>query len=252
MKSLTYDEWHSWRESGITGSEAPIIMGKSPWATPLDLFMRRTGRKPPQEMTYPMRRGLKLEPEARALYEAMYQVEVPARLLVCKEWEIARASFDGLNEQIEHSIEIKCPGKDDHLLALKGVIPEKYLYQLVHQCMVSGYDALDYVSYHPEFPAPFQLARVVFVRDLKLEAALLAKEKEFWQCLLTDTPPGQKQPFSEPQAEQKPTRALLPPGASETKKSFDFPVRQKPIRKPAKPTLKNVFKLHVGKGGDQQ
>lgn len=191
MKQLTREEWIEWRASGITGSEAPAIMGKSPWVTPLDLFKRRMGLIPPLELNYPMRRGLKLEPEAREKYENIHGIEVPARCLTSESWDVARASFDGLNEEAGHAIEIKCPGKEDHITALCGGVPEKYVYQLIHQMFVADLSSIDYVSYNPDSFAPqHQLARVVLMRDEKMERALLIEEKKFWEYLKAKSFPG--------------------------------------------------------------
>lgn len=225
MKKLTNNEWHEWRAGGITGSEAPIIMGKSPWETPEQLFKRRMGLLPPVEINFPMRRGLKLEPDARALYEQNHGIEVPARCLTSEVWEIARASFDGLNEEFGHAIEIKCPGREDHIEALCGRIPEKYVFQLVHQMFVADLETMDYVSYNPDSFAPHHhLARVVMKRDRKLEAALIAKEKEFWGYLKAKRFPGLN---LEPKKssltgnsifkvrQSRPSRALIPPKGEE-------------------------------------
>ncbi len=224
MKELTKDEWFKWRAGGITGSEAPTIMGKSPWQKPLDLFKRRMDLLPPIELTYPMRRGLKLEPLAREMYQQTHGIEVPARCLTSEAWEIARASFDGLNEELAHAIEIKCPGREDHLLALCGKIPEKYVFQLVHQMFVADLDSIDYVSFNPDSFAPqHQLARVLMRRDGKLETALLAKEREFWGYLRAKAFPGftqtqkpaSKDSFFKVRQNRgnpaKPSRALIPP-----------------------------------------
>lgn len=220
MKQLTSKEWHDWRAGGITGSEAPIIMKTSPWAKPEDLFKRRMGMLPPQEQTYPMRRGIELEPDARALYENSYGIEVPARCLTSEKWVIARASFDGLNEELAHAIEIKCPGKEDHILALCGKIPPKYLFQLVHQMFVADLETIDYVSYNPDSFAPqHQLARVVLQRDLKLENALLAEERVFWGYIKDKQFPGLEMP--------------KPKAPEPAKKWSGFPVRQS---RPAKPS----------------
>lgn len=186
------DAWNAWRSRGITGSEAPIIMNTSPWTTPDELFLRRTGKLAPQEQTFPMRRGLKLEPEARKRYEDMTGIEVPARCIESEAWEVARASFDGLNQEAGVAIEIKCPGREDHVAALQGKIPDKYVYQLVHQMFVAELSSLDYVSYNPAFEVQHQVARVVLYRDAKLEGKLLTEERNFWERLQDAAKPKQQ------------------------------------------------------------
>lgn len=227
MKQLTREEWLKWRECGITGSEAPIIMKKSKWTTPLDLFKRRIGLLPPVEMTYPMREGLRLEPIARARYEQLIGFEVPARCLTSEKWDVARASFDCLNEDMEHGAEIKCPGKEDHITALCGKIPDHYLFQLVHQMFVANLHTLDYVSYNPKsFPSQHQLTRVVLKRDFKLENALLAEEKIFWGYIVAKSHPDMRTTGAKFDFPVRKSRALIPPkGNSSFGNIHTFPRR---------------------------
>ena len=37
------EEWLDWRKKGIGSSDAPIIMGVSPWKTPFELWEEKTG-----------------------------------------------------------------------------------------------------------------------------------------------------------------------------------------------------------------
>ena len=63
-------DWLAHRQQYRNASETPAVMGASPWMTTYQLWELRTGRRQ-QEVTYPMERGLRLEPAARAAYEEM-------------------------------------------------------------------------------------------------------------------------------------------------------------------------------------
>ena len=58
-------EWHAHRARSRNASETPVVMGISPWQTPYQLWLLRTGRAE-QKVTPAMRRGSELEAAARA------------------------------------------------------------------------------------------------------------------------------------------------------------------------------------------
>lgn len=194
MKQLNFNEWMKWREQGIGGSAGPVITRTSPFESPLELFLRRTKRIPPQKQNYRMWRGRHLEPVARTLYEQQTGIPMPPRLLVNSGWPVFRASYDGLNRDEQLPLEIKCPGKEDHKSALNGQIPKKYLFQCVHLLLVGGFKRIDYFSYNPDFDGP-QTALVTLKRDNRLEQTLIDEEKRWWNWLQKDIPPpaGEKE-----------------------------------------------------------
>ena len=55
------------RKSGIGASEIGALAGLSRWASPMDIWLRKTGRDTPRETTA-MRRGNQLEPVVLAIY----------------------------------------------------------------------------------------------------------------------------------------------------------------------------------------
>ncbi len=44
-------EWNTWRAAGVTASEAPIILGRSPYKTPWRLWAERTGVTTPEDLS---------------------------------------------------------------------------------------------------------------------------------------------------------------------------------------------------------
>lgn len=57
----TREEWLAERKSGIGGSDAAAILGLSPWATPVQVWLDKTGRAADREETEAMRIGTELE-----------------------------------------------------------------------------------------------------------------------------------------------------------------------------------------------
>ena len=95
------------------------------------------------------------------------------------------ASFDGITLEQDAICEIKCPGKKDHAIALKGKIPTKYIPQLQHQIYVSG---LSLFSYYYSFDGESGVV-IEVKRDQEFIDKMVEKEFEFWNCLMSLTPP---------------------------------------------------------------
>src|ERR1700751_3742203 len=73
-KSLSREDWLSVRKNGIGGSDAAAAVGLSPYLSPLELWLIKTGRdanlpRPdPQDTTEPVYWGALLEPIVAASY----------------------------------------------------------------------------------------------------------------------------------------------------------------------------------------
>ena len=93
-------EWHTYRATMRNASETPAVLGISPWLTPYGLWLLKTGRSQPT-VTQAMAHGTRMEPQARAAYEAHTgQIMNPLVLQECVDalfWLRPRLySFSGL------------------------------------------------------------------------------------------------------------------------------------------------------------
>lgn len=131
-------EWLAHRQQYRNASETPAVMGASPWVTLYQLWELRTGRRE-QEVNYAMRRGIEMEPAARAAYEAQTGHVMQPLVLVDGDYS---ASLDGITFDGSQIVEIKVPlkGADSHLWkqASENIVPRHYWLQVQHQLMVSG------------------------------------------------------------------------------------------------------------------
>lgn len=194
------DAWLAWRLKRVTSSEAPVLMGHSPYQTQHGLWLLKTGRAVPPPPHPGMLRGHKFEPEARAFREAETFIASPP---TCFEAEIEGtplgSSLDGFADLSGGRYlirEIKAPNNSDHELALAGYVPKKYRDQLGHQALVVT-DALgielsalemEYVSYRPGHPKG-ELVTVPVVPDEAHVRQVLAACKAYWEHIANDTPP---------------------------------------------------------------
>lgn len=177
-------EWLRWRRSGIGGSDAPVIMGVSPWMTPVELWRAKLGMEPEVELNDAMRRGLEMEPVARAFYEAHTGMVVQPAFLIHPEHEWLHGSLDGLSFDGDLAIEIKCPGRSVHEEAREGHVPGRYWPQIQHYLMLSGASVLHYWSFDGA-----EGALIPVEPDKAYHEELFEKERAFWRCVIERKPP---------------------------------------------------------------
>ncbi len=178
------DTWLAWRRGGVGASDAPVIMGVSPWMDLETLWLEKTGRHPGRPSSHAMRRGQWLEPEARAHYVRTTGTRVEPVCLEHDGRRWMRASLDGLSEDGGVAVEIKCPSGADHEIAIAGGVPEKYVPQLQHLLAVSGARVCHYWSYRDEAGALVEI-----LPDAAYIRALVERERAFWRHVLADCPP---------------------------------------------------------------
>ena len=172
------------RRSYVGGSDAPIIMGMSPWRTPFQLWQDKLGLVPHQEENWAMKRGNELEPLARDLYIKYTGNQVKPKQVFHPDISFMMANMDGISDDQSVAVEIKCPGHEDHGKAKEGRVPIKYFPQLQHQLAVIGLDIIHYFSY---LDGDFALVEVQ--RDEDYINELYDEETRFWECVRTLSPP---------------------------------------------------------------
>ena len=177
-------EWASARLGLLTASNLgdAFATTKSGFSTSrrnlkLRLVLERlTGKS--QESGYTnaaMERGVLLEPEARAAYEADSGLLVDTVGFIAHDDLLTGASPDGLIGQ-DGGLEIKCPGAAAHLDFLKtNVIAHDYRLQMAHALWLTGREWWDFCSFSPDFPEPLRLkVQRLYATDVNLLAHELA------------------------------------------------------------------------------
>lgn len=184
MKQQT-KEWKNLRKNKIGASDAPIIMGVSPFfrrdglpKTPLTLWKEKLDLLPEESPTSAMSFGIDKEGNIRDLYKDITGIHIHPEVIFHKDNPYLMASLDGISEDKQHIVEIKCANEEDHEMAHKEKIPEKYFPQLQHQINCAGLESVSYVSYHKG-----DIKIVPVALDQKYLNGLLEKEEEFWECL---------------------------------------------------------------------
>jgi len=130
--------WLDYRRTMRNASETAAVLGVSPWCTPYQLWLQKTGRAQ-TKANAAMQRGTDLEPAARLAYET--ETSNIMQPLVLQDGPYS-ASLDGMTLEGDLILEIKCPyqGQDSALWreVKAGYVPDHYAAQVQHQLMVSG------------------------------------------------------------------------------------------------------------------
>src|SRR5664279_4008373 len=177
-------EWLEYRRSMRNASETAAVLGISPWVTPYQLWLLKTGRRE-QIVNAAMLNGTALEPEARSAYEL--ETGHVMQPLVMQDGNYS-ASLDGITLQGDLIVEIKVPmrGASSSLWQAveAGDVHGHYGAQIQHQLMVSGATT----AHLWVFDGARGLLRTI-ERDESAMATLRDAWDGFSRFLATDTPP---------------------------------------------------------------
>ena len=182
------EQWLAERRLGIGGSDVAPILGMSPWATPLDVYLDKVGEAPERPDTPAMAWGRAMEPLLRQAYEAQtgLQVTVPPSALVHPVHGFMRANLDGIVPQANRVFEGKTartaegwgePGTDE--------VPDAYALQVQHYLLVTGLSLADIAVLIGG--SDFRIYTVE--ADPQVQSDLIDLEREFWHRVETRTPP---------------------------------------------------------------
>ncbi len=178
-------EWLELRKTKVGASDAPAIMEVSPWTTPFQLWQEKLDLAPCKEDNWAMKRGREKEDPARLLLEKMTGLFFSPEVRVHDELPWMMASLDAIDPENKYIAEIKTPGKVDHAMAQSGKIPDKYFPQVQHQLEVCKLEMGYYFSYDGEKGILLKI-----YRDDPYIKKMLAKEKQFYECMQTFKPPA--------------------------------------------------------------
>jgi putative phage-type endonuclease len=177
-------EWLEWRRGGIGGSDAPVVMGASPYTTLTELWQIKTGLVAEDPSNWAQQRGKDLEAVARIAYTMETGLAPVPTLAVHSEHEWLRASLDGYDLDTKTPVEIKWVGRAMHNEAKEGTVPFEYWAQAQHILMVLGSKVLHYWSFDGE-----DGVLVPVEPDAAYQAELFEKERAFWWNVVNRTPP---------------------------------------------------------------
>lgn len=136
---------------------------------------RLTGE--PQEDVFvnaDMKRGVELEADAFAAYEALTGQMAQRCGFVAHNELLIGCSPDGVIDDFVGIVELKVPRSATHLGYLRaGALPVEHRAQATHSLLVTGAEYCDFLSFDPRFPPHLQ---TFYVRVLRKDVDLAAYE----------------------------------------------------------------------------
>ncbi len=182
------------RNKGIGGSDAGAIMGVSPFKKAKALWMEKTERKTPYDLSKnkKVQMGNIMEPVILKMYAESkgFEVEEDHKTHYHPEYPFMFAHIDGWVPSRERVVEIKT-ASNPKPWDLHGV-PDHYKYQCMHYCAILGVYTADVavlINGHD-----FRIYNLQFTDEDFIN--LINKETEFWQCVENDEWPelGDEEP----------------------------------------------------------
>ena len=212
--AMSREEWLDARRKGIGGSDAPAIMGASPWATPLTVYADKMGAAPEKEETVAMRFGRDAE-EIVARWFAQdtgKKVRRVNAILQHPQHPWMLANIDRKIQSESAGLECKTTSAFNRTDFEGGHIPPYYYWQCVHYMAVTGFQRWYLAGihgndgfYHYEIP-----------RNEAHSNMLITREEDFWRNnVLAECPPmptgsdGDERVFANLYDEQEDTPADL-------------------------------------------
>jgi putative phage-type endonuclease len=167
-------DWHVWRDAGIGGSDSGAVMGMNPYRSREQVFDEKVERVSLNGDNENTRRGKELEPEARRRYESLFGWTMKPVCVLHDDYPFIRASLDGLREDHQLVLEIKCPTPANHLKTIANGLPDYYFCQVQHQLLIVGAPLAHFVSFCPKS------------KGKQLHVQPVEADKEFQEILLTE------------------------------------------------------------------
>lgn len=130
-------EWHQFRDGGIGGSEIASVMGISPYKTPLQLFLEKTGAVAPADLSKNphVRRGIKYEDHIADIVLRHFGARGMPLCGIHEEYPFIRVSFDLLTSDGVFEIKAISDKQWEEMLA-HGPHPH-YRVQVEYQLLVA-------------------------------------------------------------------------------------------------------------------
>lgn len=186
---MSKEDWVKLRSTTIGGSDAAAILGMNPWKSPYALFLEKTNKITPEDISQKeaVRLGTDLEEYvAKRFAEATgKKVRRENYTIFRDDMPFAHANYDRLIVGERAGLECKTTNTLQLSKFKNGDFPANYYCQCVHYLMVSGLDR-------------WYLAVLVLGVDFKVFCierdedeieALRKAEVDFWNLMQTDTPP---------------------------------------------------------------
>lgn len=166
----------------VTGSDAAVICGLSPYKTKVKLWLEKTKREEQEDISNAgyIKFGNYMEDGVAKWFEAESGKELhekASELLIHPGYDWMAGNIDfrikGENAILECKTALSTDGWGDG----ENIIPSHYLMQVAHYCAVGGFDKA-YIAV--VFTMSREMRWYEYSRNAELESKLIGLEKDFW------------------------------------------------------------------------
>lgn len=171
------DKWLKWRMSGITATDASIIMGHNKFESIENLFLVKAGLKAAEFKTNPaIEQGKMLEPEIRKRVNLHYQEDFKPACVQNLQYDFVLSSLDGISKDGKICLEIKAPTV--YVTHRRNIdnMPDYYRTQVEYQLLCTQAEYAVFASY-----LNGDLRLKLIYPDKAFQKEMLKKVKEFWE-----------------------------------------------------------------------
>ena len=188
--TLSREAWLQIRQQGLGSSDAAVAIGLSPYKSPLSLWLEKTHRKTPDDLSEKeaVIWGTVLEPVLASVYAERTGKKVRRVNAVLQHTDypfmLANLDREVLDPTGRGVLEIKTAGYHSAPQWEDGV-PVAYQCQVLHQLAVTGHAWADVAVLIGG--QDFRIYRIH--RDDDKIADLIQREAQFWQCVTNDQQP---------------------------------------------------------------
>jgi len=188
-EGLSHADWLAYRNMGIGGSDASVVCGVNKYKSPLELWMEKTGQKPPEKAGEEAYWGTVLEPLITEEFTRRTGIKIiPVKQIIqSKHYPFMLANLDGV---CHCPTQGKCVFEGKTASAYKAgewdgdAVPYVYVLQIQHYLYVTGYSGA-YIA----VLIGGNTFRWTFVkRDEELISMIIRYEKDFWMHVKDDIP----------------------------------------------------------------
>lgn len=179
------------RKKGIGASEAGIVMGLNPNVSPYQLWLVKTGRAEPTD----------LSDVPQVYWGTVHEEPIAqhyAKVMNCKVRRDNETRFHAEHKFMLCHLDRKIAGmskvleckfamfaRDDWGPTGSDIVPLPYIVQVQYQLAVTGYEEADLAV----LIGGYDFRVYHFKRDEELIAKIVEEVTAFWKCVETDTPP---------------------------------------------------------------
>lgn len=177
-KEISHEEWLILRKKSIGGSDAGAVLGMNQWASPITVYLDKTGMSKDKETSEAMRQGTDLED-----YVARRFMEKTGKKVRKDNFMYSHDDYDFITANIDREVIGENAGLECKTITVfndydfeNGEVPAHYYAQCQHYMAVKGYEKmyLAVLVHSRDFLVIPVERNEEFIKDM------IEKEIEFW------------------------------------------------------------------------